>query len=152
MNWLNHFLFSYTLLLLFMKDLISNTEIIIFTIIFALFLDLDFLPRKYILKDKKATRTFIQEPFGLIIIGLTLGLIFSYFGGIKYLGLVLIPYASHIFLDYITIHKVYALAPFSKKEYQTGFIEPVKPNYQTKKGKFNENHFFILNLIFFLLI
>jgi membrane-bound metal-dependent hydrolase YbcI (DUF457 family) len=76
-----------------------------------------------------------------------LSLIFNSF---VFLLLVLIPLVSHILLDYLTYHKVYLFAPFSKKLFNVGFIIPKKNIFQFK-GKFNENHFMLCNIVFLII-
>ena len=151
MNWLNHFLFSISLLFIFLGKIASINEIIIFTIIFAIFIDLDILFKRYLLKEKsKDNRSWIQEPFGLIFIGIPIGLILSFLIKPISFFLVIIPYASHIFLDYISIHNVFPLSPFSRLKVRVGFIKPLHIYKMFDiRGKFNENHFLILNIILF---
>ncbi|MFH1770139.1 MAG: metal-dependent hydrolase [archaeon] len=154
MNWFNHFFFSLNLLLVFFKGEVSLSTMILFTVIFALLVDVDILIKLFIFKSKeKDLKTWTQEPFGVILIGLPAGLILQYLYGPPYLALVLIPYISHIFLDYITVHNVFPLAPFSKKMVKTGFI---KPKLWLKDlidfSSLNENYVLVLNLIVFVFL
>jgi membrane-bound metal-dependent hydrolase YbcI (DUF457 family) len=160
MNWITHFLFSMNLLLIFLGSQATIKEMIIFTIIFALFVDLDFIFTTYVLKKEGLNhRTLLQEPFGLLFIGVPIGLLFGYFFQAYYFFLVIIPFFSHIFLDYVTIHNVHPYLPFSKKEIKVGFIRqiiesPRRPfinNKPTLKG-FNELHLILLNVILFLVL
>jgi len=130
---------------------------ILFTIIFALLIDLDFIIRIFVLKQKKGDRTIVQEPFGLLFIGLPLAILLTYTLKQYYFFLVLIPYASHIFLDYITLHKVFALTPFSKKKFKVGFITPMiadarKVNLKTifKLKGFHEHYILLINILIFI--
>lgn len=151
MQWVNHFLFSLTLLIIFLWGIAPLKEMIFFTVIFALFVDFDIL-LKLLLKDhSKERRTWVQEPLGFIFLAVPLGLILSYIYASHYFFLVTIPYASHILLDYSTTHHVFPFAPFSKKKIKTGFIKPML-NLILLKGGFNENHFFLVNLIFFVFL
>lgn len=149
MNLINHFLASIILLFIFLNGIVSIQEMILFTVIFALLTDIDVFI-KYLLKVKQnERRTFIQEPFGLLIIGLPIAILLSYLFKPYYFFLVLIPYSSHIILDYISEHTVSPWAPFSKKKVKTGFI---CHSLDAFKSKFNEAHFFIISLIVFILL
>jgi len=125
MNQLNHFLFAFILLILFFHNTASLTEILIFSIVFAAMLDLDHLISLTLLKKPFwHHRTWIQEPFGFLFIAIPIATILALLFKSYYFFLVIIPYASHIFLDYLTIHEVSPLAPFSKKEIMEGFVRP----------------------------
>jgi hypothetical protein len=65
-------------------------------------------------------RTWREEPFGFTFIGLPLAFILSFLNKIFWI-LILVPYGSHIFLDYLCIFEVYPLAPFSKLKKKEGF-------------------------------
>ena len=98
-------------------------------------------------KPKKYHRTWIEEPFSLIIIGIPLGLILSTIKP-EYFFLVIIPYTLHIIQDYLTIHEVSPLAPFSKKNVNIGFFKPFpKPSWYKKEKGISENYFLILNIV-----
>ncbi len=148
MNPINHFIFSFTLFLLFRfnQDVFSS---IIFSLIFAVLIDLDHLYKK-IKKSWDARRTWIQEPFGLILIGFPLAFLLSFINR-SFLWLTLIPYSSHIFLDYLCVFEAFPLAPFSKikKPKGMGIFVPFYFNWKMK-GKISENYFLLANLIFLL--
>ena len=103
-------------------------------------------------------RTWIQEPFGILLFCLPIALILGLFKEV-YFYLAIVSFVSHIILDYITMRKAYPLRPFSNKEINLGFVGkidlgPRKPRlrFLTIKEKFDENHFLVLNMaIFFLL-
>lgn len=155
MNWINHFLVSFNLIYFLFYEKVSIFMLIAFCIAFGLFLDFDFLTRRYLFKTKgKDLRTFIQEPFGFIFIAIPLGIILSYFNSI-YFWLTTLPFAAHIVLDYVTIHKVFPFSPFSNKKVKTGFIYPVKTLDVKKMPSFklfNENYITLINLIILILI
>lgn len=58
-------------------------------------------------------RTWIQEPFGFVLIGLPLAVIINLVNKIFFI-LVIIPFWGHIFLDYLCVHEACLLAPFSQ--------------------------------------
>lgn len=161
MNPFNHFLASFNVLLILFHNTASIGEILLFSLVFGTLLDLDEIvgtlqkKSKYNLRnesfkelDKGDLRTWIHEPFGFIIVGITLGILFAIFLKPYYFLLIIIPYALHIIMDYLTIHKAASpLAPFSKKTIKTGFIRPVPaPNWFKRKKGFSENYVLILNL------
>lgn len=160
MNWINHFLGSYIgihlYLLLFQPQLILPMHIpFVFAIFFGVLLDLDFLSIRTFTAKKNATRTFLQEPVGLLLVAIPLGLLFSNLFGTVYFWLTIIPYALHILLDYMVIHTVYPYAPFSKKPFSTGFILSVFPTSKNirKFDTLNENYVMVILLsILFLLM
>lgn len=145
MNPLNHFLLPFSILY-FIFD-VSPAITALFALAFGVLPDLDFITRRYILGRKgKDLRTFIQEPFGILLLGIPVGLLFQYFMGHPYLYMVLIPYVSHVLLDYLVYHKVFPLAPFSHKSMNVGIIPPVYLNIG-KYNKFNENYLLLVNIV-----
>lgn len=125
MNWLNHFLVSFILVYTFFYSRVSVFVIILFCVLFGVFLDLDFITRRFLLNSRgRDLRTFLQEPIGLFFVALPLAGLLSLINGAYFL-LTLLPYATHIFLDYLTIHNVFPLSPFSKRKMRVGFIKPV---------------------------
>ena len=119
MNWLNHFIFSVGVCLLFIPVTLPYILLVItFSIIFSVLIDFDHKFSKRTPWYRK--RTWIQEPFGLIIIGLPISFILGMIDEIFFF-LILIPYALHIFLDYLCIFETYPLAPFSKIRKREGF-------------------------------
>lgn len=154
MNWPNHFLVAFNLLYFLFFPETNILTIILFCMIFGLFLDLDFIIPNLINKKRKHHRTFVQEPFGLILIALPISLILSLINK-TYFWLAFLPYLSHITIDYLSIHKVYPLNPFSKKEINTGFIKPVNSikikDYLDFKS-LNENYVTLINLVILLVL
>ncbi len=159
MHWFNHFFFSMNLLILFFRNKSSFEEMVIFTVLFALFIDFDFLFRRYVRGNKGANlRTWIQEPFGIILFALPIAIIMGLFKQV-YFYLVMTAFVSHIILDYVTMRKAFPLSPFSNKEVDVGFIGKInlgkkKPKLRLKtiKDKFDENHFLVINIAIFLLL
>ncbi len=165
MNWLNHFIFAIGVCLLLIPFSSVNILLtILFSLIFGILIDYD---HKF---NKKAPwyhrRTWIQEPFGLIIIGLLLSFILGMIDKIFFI-LVLIPYASHIFLDYLCVFETYPFALFLKIKKKEGlgifipdnlFIksENSKKWMQRIKDKnikgISENYFMLFNLIFLIIV
>lgn len=152
MNSLNHFLTPLIVLLIFFKEN-SLTEIMIFSLIFGVLIDLDQLIGKLLKKPVHHRSTWIEEPFGLLFIGIPVGLLLSLVDK-SYFFLVTIPYLSHIILDYLTTHHQSPLAPFSKKEIKLkGFkAYPHPPWYTGKEKGISENYFTILMIIILLVI
>ena len=170
MHKLNHFIFSPTLCLVLLELNIMNLlYIIFFTIIFACSIDYDHHP--WILKKLKLTkpwyhtRTWIQEVGGFILLGLPIAFLLRSLNSVFFI-LVIIPYLSHIFLDYLCIYEAYPLAPFSEIKKPEGYgiftgrsflwfgspnEEKWKEKVKSKKMRaFSENYFLIINLAFFL--
>jgi len=152
MNSVNHFLASVSLLLIFFGDKVNLGEIILFSIVFGVLVDLDLITGILLQKPPKHHRTWLHEPFGVLIMGIPAGLLLSKFNP-YYLPLTVIPYASHIILDYLTIHEVSPLAPFLKTPVRLGFIKPFPhPKWlDTDKG-ISENYFMIPNAAMFALL
>jgi len=138
--------------------------IILFSLIFGILIDYD---HKF---NKKAPwyhkRTWIQEPFGFLIIGLPLSFILGKIDKIFFI-LVLIPYASHIFLDYLCIFETYPLAPFLKIKKKEGlgifipdnlFIKSENTQKWARRVReknikgISENYFTLFNLIFLIIV
>ena len=124
--------------------LFFNREIYLYDIILFIFLsiymDLDHIYSWLKKKPKKHLRTFIQEPFGILIIGLPTGIILFYmFNEIIYFWLSLILYIVHISLDYMCIFEAYPLDPFNKKIIKKegyGFVLPFDTVWRKSKKKF----------------
>lgn len=164
MNQLNHFIFATSLYLIFIElNIINLFYIVLFSLIFTVLIDYD---HKFL--RKKAwynQRTWIQEPFGFIFIGIPLAFLLSLINRI-YFVLVITPYLSHIFLDYLCVFEAHPLAPFSKLKKSEGFGVFIPDNlFGSKNSKkwakrvklkkirgISENYFTIFNLILFITI
>jgi membrane-bound metal-dependent hydrolase YbcI (DUF457 family) len=153
MNIINHFLTSFIFLYVFFIEKVIIIEIIIFSLIFGVLIDLNQLIGRKMGKPSKHTRTWIEEPFGLIFIGIPIGIILSLIKK-EYFFLTIIPFGLHILLDYVTIHEVSPLAPFSKKNINMGFFKSNPPPswYSGKEKGIPENYFLILNIIIVIII
>jgi len=96
---------------------------VLFSLVFGVLIDFDHV------LNKKAPwyhkRTWVQEPLGLIIIGLPLAYALSLINR-DFLILTLVPYSSHILLDYLCVFEACPLAPFSglKKREGLGVFIP----------------------------
>lgn len=166
MNPLNHFLFALNMVLIFLDSSVSLFFIVLFCLLFGNLVDLDHL------LNKKAPwyhkRTWIQEPFGFLVIGFPIAIALSFLNKSFFL-LVLIPYASHLILDYFCIHEAYPLAPFSKLKKREGFgifradFPFIRMDYSKSWKRriesihhvtVSENYFLIFNLclLFFLIV
>jgi len=152
MNILNHFFFSFTLLYVFFNETQSLFTIITFAIIFGVLIDLNQVIGYILKKPATHRRTWIEEPFGLILFALPIGIILSFVDK-AFLPMTMLPYAGHIFLDYLGIHDVCPLAPFSKKESYVGFFTPFPKSlrYPNKGKGISEIYFLILNILVFLI-
>ena len=167
MNPFNHFLISFNVLLIIFHRYSGIGELVIFSLIFGTLLDVDGLVCarrrksnhrfgiKLIKKvDKGDLRSWLQEPFGFLIIGVPIGLFLGFFFKPVYFFFVIIPYALHIILDYITIHEtIRPLAPFSKKIIKTGVFRPKPaPAWFKQNNGISENYVLILNILITVLL
>jgi len=149
MNSLTHFLFAANLLLLIFPShspaaasstVLSLKLIFLFAFIFGVMVDSDVFWRMGVMKDKSPiTRTWLQEPFGLIVVGGSIAAILQYVYGSPFALLVLVPYASHVILDYIATHDVRPFDPFSKKVFHAGFINTSWPKAKSNSVKQRKN-------------
>ncbi len=153
MNVLNHFLTAFNVLLVLFSQKISYFELFLFALIFGVLVDAEMLIGIFQKKPKKHLRSWIQEPFGLLFVGVPIGLILGLVRS-EYFFLTIIPFAIHIVLDYITIHEVSPLAPFSKKNINLGIFKSFpKERWYTRKEKgISENYFTLLNIVLLILI
>lgn len=151
MNWLNHFLLSFSLLFLILGEKASSGEIIAASAIFGMLLDLDHIAKWLFTKEKRYLRTWVQEPFGFAFIGIPIAVILSVLVEPYYFMLVLVPYLSHIALDYLTVNEVMPLAPFSKKRFRLGFIRQFPESVYSKAYKkgISENYILAVNILAF---
>ena len=152
MNKMNHFIFALTLCLIFLPPSLLNLSLaIVFSFLFGVAIDYD---HDFDLKDPwYRKRTWVQEPFGLIFIGLPLALVLSRLDDI-FFPLILVPYVSHILLDYLCIFETFPLAPFSsfKKREGLGIFIPNSERWlkrvRRKKLKgIPENYFLPFNFL-----
>ncbi|MEM5790759.1 MAG: hypothetical protein QXP77_01785 [Candidatus Aenigmatarchaeota archaeon] len=106
---------------------------------------------KKLKKPWDARRTWIQEPFGLILVGFPIALLLGLINQ-SFFWLSLISYSSHILLDYLCIFETFPLSPFSKikKPKGMGIFIPFYYNWKIK-GKVSENYFLVANLILLLI-
>lgn len=151
-------------LLLVPFNFVNMVSIFLFSLVFGVLIDYD---HKF---NEKAQwhhrRTWIQEPLGLIIIGLPLSFIFGMIDKLFFV-LILVPYASHILLDYLCIFETSPLAPFSRIKKKEGFgifipdslfikSENTKKWIRRVKDKnikgVSENYFTILNFLIVVII
>ncbi len=125
MNQYNHALLPLLVLLgLFMdSQSVYAIEILLFSIVFGSCIDLNQKVGKKLGRPSHHLRTFVEEPFGVLLIGLPAALLLALIK-IEYFVLVIVPYAMHVLLDYITIHRVSPMAPFSGRVVCVGVIVP----------------------------
>jgi len=122
MHSITHFVVAMSILLGLGTPLL---QAIIFSFVFAVLVDLDILVGRWIGKPRHHSRTWVQEPFGVLLLGIPLGLIAQQFLTNGFL-LVVIPYASHIILDYLSLHEVSPFAPFSQRIAHVGWVRPFR--------------------------
>jgi hypothetical protein len=146
MNSLTHFLFALNMLLLFFRDE-SVLTLCLFAVVFGALLDIDQIPSFFAKKKTNFRRTWMQEPFGLVVLGIPLDIMAHYILGTPFF-MVIIPYVSHLFLDYISLHEVAPYSPFKKKIVQTGFIKPFPcPEWNKQKKGISEIYILLANAI-----
>ena len=148
MNKYNHFLAPFILLFVLFNQSNTIIEIIIFSVVFGALLDQNQRIGRHLGKPVHHLRTWIEEPLGILFIGFPLGLLLSLIDG-NYFFMVVIPYATHIILDYLTIHEVCPLAPLSSKSIEIGFFKNSPPDiwYTGNEKGISENYFLSLNVI-----
>ena len=147
MNWFNHFLLSFNLLFFILHNKASLKEMVVFAVIFGLLIDLEHVIKWFYGKDRAYLRTWVQEPFGFLIIGIPIATILSVFFEPYYFWLVTVPFASHILLDYLTVNEVSPFDPFSKKRFRLGFIRQYPhPTFDVYKKGVSENYMLSFNI------
>lgn len=153
MQFYDHLMASFTVLFLLFHNSVSLPEIIVFAVVWGVLIDTDQLIGRYIKKPVGHRRTWIEEPFGLLFFGVPAGLILSAFKP-EYFLMTIIPYGLHIVMDYISIHKVSPLAPFSDREYLVGFIRAFpRYNWCTEEHKgIPEYYFTVINVLALILL
>lgn len=123
----NHLLISANILIILAMHPInafqaSLTQILLFSFVFGVLVDLDLLIGMLMKKPWHHLRSWIHEPFGIILFGIPVALMFSTIKP-SYFWLTIIPYTSHVIIDYLTEHEVTPLAPFSNKTRKVGIIK-----------------------------
>ncbi len=104
---------------------VPTAHALLFSFLFAVLIDLDILVGRRLGKPRHHSRTWVQEPFGVLILAVPIGLIAQQFIAHGFI-LVIIPYASHIILDYLSHHEVSPLAPFKKWDIRVGLFRPFR--------------------------
>lgn len=118
MNWLNHFIFAVWVCFLLVPPSLTNALLVTsFSLVFGVLIDLDHRFNRRAPWYRK--RTWIQEPPALVTVGLPVSLLLSRIDEIFFV-LVLVPYASHVLLDYLCVFEASPLAPFSKVKKREG--------------------------------
>ncbi len=116
MNPLNHFIFAVSLTLVAVGPHTYSTvlAVLVTSLIFSVLIDLDHLVNKRAPRHHK--RTWIQEPLGLVLIGIPLAtLLYRLTANISAFYMIIVPYASHILLDYLCIFEADPLSPITKR-------------------------------------
>ncbi|MHA1298659.1 MAG: hypothetical protein ACTSO9_04350 [Candidatus Helarchaeota archaeon] len=148
MNMVTHFFLGLFVGTFFFGENIFKVENILIILIFSNALDLDHLYR-FRTRPKNHLRTFIQEPFALLIIGVPAGVISGYFLGFEYFWTVLALFSAHIVGDYLCIFETWPLDPFNTKIVKKegmGFIITFDMILDKRRGEFPHkiNEIFIL--------
>ncbi|MBN1793255.1 hypothetical protein JW826_06240 [Candidatus Woesearchaeota archaeon] len=148
MNSYNHFITSFIILVVLFFNKVSIVEIVLFALVFGVLIDGNQTIGKRMRKPEAHKRTWIEEPFGVLFLGVPLGLLLSSIKKEYYL-LTVIPYAVHVAQDYLTIHEVSPLAPFSRKNMKTGFFKssPAASWYTGNEKGVSEKYFLALNIL-----
>ena len=148
MNLLNHLLTPFNILFLLFHNTFNLSTIALFCLVFGVLIDADEGIGALLKKPPHHHRTWVQEPFGILLIGLPIGIILSVLFNPLYIFLTLIPFTTHVILDYLTFHEVTPLAPFSKKNFKVGFFKPWPvPNRDKNKKGLSENYLLLINLV-----
>ena len=155
LNSITHFLIGIAIGSLFFNQTLFSIENIIIILIFSNLLDLDHL-FMYKYRSKYHLRTFIQEPFAILIIGIPSALISGHFLGSNYFWAVLSIYSAHIIADYVCIFETWPLDPFNTKIVKRegyGIILPLSKVWQERKAEFPRkiNEKYILIFLIFLI-
>jgi len=148
MHSLTHFLVSFTILYAFFNHVVPISFIFIFSLLFGVFVDLDIILSPIFGIRGSRARTWFQEPFGMFFFGSIFAFLISQILHSEiFIWLVFLPWASHIFIDYLAIHDVRPLSPFSNKTYHVGFFKPIlhKKTLCPRKNCFSEWHFIIVS-------
>lgn len=117
-NSLNHFVFAFSVALLFMKpDLHGFMLALMGALVFGVLIDLDHKLNKNAPWYHK--RTWVQEPLGLLIVGLPLACFLGFFDQQLFYA-VLAPYASHVLLDYLCVFEAEPFAPLLRIKKREG--------------------------------
>ena len=119
MNKINHHIFSISTGILFFDriNILNISLLVLFTILVNIFLDYFHGSIEKAEKQNKPwyhRRTWIEEPLGFVFIAIPTALLFSFINKI-FLILILVPYGTHILLDYLCIFETCPLAPLSYK-------------------------------------
>src|SRR3989338_3625541 len=114
MNPINHVLTSYILLYLIFSESATAAELFVFAVVFGALIDINKLLGRWMRKPLHHQRTWIEEPFGVLLVGVPAGLALSLIKS-EYFWMTLLPYAVHVLQDYLAVHEVSLLARFSNK-------------------------------------
>ena len=149
MKWHNHYLFSLNILLVAFYNKVNISFLVLSAFFFGCLLpDLDHF-FGYIRKSILQYRTWVQEPAGLVAIGLPVAYIASKSNPLFFF-VVILAFLGHILLDYLCTHETFPLAPFTYKikKSRFGFFR-----YTRENGRgVSESYFFIFNIFLFLVI
>ena len=153
---ITHFIIGIFVGALFFGD--KMFTILNFLIIIAISngIDLDHL-YKMNSRPRNHLRTFIQEPFSLLIIALPAGLILNYFFGPdpNYFWAVMCLYTTHIIADYVCIFETYPLDPFNKsivKKEGMGIVVTLEKDFMNRKDEFKNKISEIYFIIGFIIL
>ncbi|MBN2566762.1 metal-dependent hydrolase [Candidatus Woesearchaeota archaeon] len=121
MNPLTHSLAAVLFLFGLYRGSVPLAELFLFGIVFSLLPDLDILIAIARGKSMMHLRSWLQEPFGVLAVAVPIGAVLSLIRP-EYFLMTVVPYGSHVIIDYLALHKVKPLAPFRDDTYWTGFV------------------------------
>ena len=153
MHPINHFLISFTLLFSLFSKVVSLEEIIVFSFVFGVLVDLDLIVGWLSGIKGSKVRSWFQEPSGLVLLGFPLGVVLSLvYVDVNYILLVIIPWGSHIIADYLAFHVVRPLAPFSNKTMFIGWFKPLMHSEMKGDGRKSLSEAWVTIFISFILV
>lgn len=160
MNFVSHVIVGCIFgILLFFQRQITMLDIFLFLFL-STFMDIDHIINLILKRPKDHLRSFVQEPFGILLIGIPVGLVlYMLIGDILYFWLCLSLYFAHLSLDYACVFEAYPLDPFSKKIVKkegSGIVIPAVPGWKARKKEFPktilENYLMLIFAGFLILI
>ena len=140
MNTVSHFLAGFIVGLLILITRVITWIDILIILTFSTLIDLDHLVNYFRGENRYHLRSFIQEPLGIAMIGIPVGIVLSFLlGSFIYFWLVIGVYSSHIILDYISTFEALPLDPFTKKIVKPetmGFVFPLGSGWGHRRKDF----------------
>lgn len=139
MNALSHFLAGLIVAILILFNQFFTFVEVIIIIVFSNLVDLDHIVTKYLGKSEYHLRTFVQEPIGMIIIGVPSAILLGILIAPEYFWLVLALCGTHLALDYVCVFETYPLDPITTKVVKRegkGLVFPWAPGWNERRSEF----------------